>query len=200
MDTRTSGCRRGWGHHGPAAPHTRTRALAVVFGCVAATTIALSAPAFADPHDADIKPVSQPPDDTECAGEDVSRYPNGEIPESALCPLPQPGHSLRADAAAAFVRLDEAYQNHFGYPMCVTDAYRPLSEQKRLYEEKPSGMAAKPGTSEHGRGVAVDLCGGVNNLESPQHEWMMANAGDYGWHNPPWAQNGFEPWHWEYQE
>ncbi|WP_236540871.1 M15 family metallopeptidase [Spiractinospora alimapuensis] len=152
-----------------------------------------------DPHDPEVKPAFASTGGEECVGGDVSQYPNGEIPESALCPLPQPGHTLRADAAAAFMRLDEAYQAHFGYPMCVTDAYRPLSEQERLYEEKEAGMAARPGTSQHGVGVAVDLCGGVQEHGSEQYEWLMSNAGDHGWHNPPWAQDGFEPWHWEYE-
>ncbi|MFC7330644.1 D-alanyl-D-alanine carboxypeptidase family protein [Marinactinospora rubrisoli] len=125
-------------------------------------------------------------------------HPNGRIPESALCALPQAGEMLRADAAAAFIRLDGAFRKRFGRPMCVTDSYRPLDEQMVLFLEKQPGMAARPGTSRHGLGVAVDLCGGVNRYGSPEYTWMMANAPAYGWHNPPWARGGFEPWHWEF--
>ncbi|WP_408639167.1 D-alanyl-D-alanine carboxypeptidase family protein [Nocardiopsis endophytica] len=135
----------------------------------------------------------------DCEGGDVSGYPNGEIPESALCPLPQPGERLRADAAKAFISLDGAFQGRFGRPMCVADSYRPIDEQVRLYEEKAEGMAAAPGTSTHGRGIAVDLCGGVETEGTDEYQWMMDNAPDHGWHNPEWAQNGFEPWHWEFQ-
>jgi LAS superfamily LD-carboxypeptidase LdcB len=106
---------------------------------------------------------------------------------------------LRADAAEAFLGLDEDYREHFGQAMCVGDSYRPLSEQVRLFEESRPGMAARPGTSAHGRGVAVDLCGGVEELGTPEHEWMLDNAPDHGWDNPPWARDGFEPWHWEYE-
>lgn len=134
-----------------------------------------------------------------CEGGDVSGYPNGEIPESALCPLPQPGERLRADAAEAFIALDDEFQGRFGRPMCVADSYRPIDEQVRLYEEKAEGMAAAPGTSTHGRGIAVDLCGGVETEGSDEYRWMMENAPGHGWHNPEWAQNGFEPWHWEFQ-
>ncbi|MBB6171026.1 hypothetical protein HNR23_001086 [Nocardiopsis mwathae] len=133
-----------------------------------------------------------------CTGGDLGQYANGRIPRSALCPLPQPGEMLRADAAAAFIELDRAFAKRFGRAMCVTDSYRPLDEQVRLFREMAAGMAARPGTSTHGLGIAVDLCGGVNEHGSAEHGWMLANAPRYGWHNPPWARNGFEPWHWEF--
>ncbi|GAA1991309.1 hypothetical protein GCM10009799_16480 [Nocardiopsis rhodophaea] len=136
--------------------------------------------------------------DSLCTGVDLSKYANGRIPRSALCPLPQPGEMLRADAAAAFIELDGAFQDRFGRPMCVADSYRPLDEQVRLFREMAAGMAAHPGTSTHGLGRAVDLCGGVNEYGSVEHEWMLANAPAYGWENPAWARNGFEPWHWEF--
>ncbi|WP_306367052.1 D-alanyl-D-alanine carboxypeptidase family protein [Nocardiopsis sp. CC223A] len=138
------------------------------------------------------------PDGWVCTGGDVSAHPNGRIPDSLLCPLPQPGERLRADAAAAFVDLDAAYRERFGRAMCVTDSYRPYHEQVALFEQMLPGMAARPGTSTHGMGLAVDLCGGVNVLGSAEHEWMLARAPGFGWDNPPWARGGFEPWHWEY--
>ncbi|MFY7066882.1 M15 family metallopeptidase [Nocardiopsis changdeensis] len=133
-----------------------------------------------------------------CAGGDVSAHSNGRIPDSLLCPLPQPGERLRADAAAAFIDLDAAYRERFGRAMCVTDSYRPYHEQVSLFEQMLPGMAARPGTSTHGMGLAVDLCGGVNVPGSPEHEWMLDRAPGFGWDNPPWARGGFEPWHWEY--
>ncbi|MBB6000541.1 M15 family metallopeptidase [Streptomonospora salina] len=133
-----------------------------------------------------------------CTASGADGRSNGRIPAAALCPLPQPGESLRADAAAAFIELDGAFRDRFGRPACVTDSYRPFSDQVRLFRERTAGEAASPGTSVHGRGAAVDLCGGVNRHGSDEHTWMLANAPDYGWHNPEWAQGGFEPWHWEY--
>lgn len=141
---------------------------------------------------------AEDPGTAQCTGGNASGFGNGEIPASALCPLPQPGQMLRADAAAGFIRLDGAYRDRFGQLMCVADSYRPLSEQVQLFKEMEPGMAAQPGTSAHGRGIAVDLCGGVNEHGSAQYEWMMDHAPDYGWHNPDWAQDGFEPWHWEF--
>ncbi|WP_285730991.1 M15 family metallopeptidase [Nocardiopsis sp. ATB16-24] len=133
-----------------------------------------------------------------CTGADVTVHANGHIPETLLCPLPQPGERLRADAAAAFIELDGAYRKAFGRPMCVADSYRPYHEQVRLFREMVPGMAADPGTSRHGLGLAVDLCGGVNRSGTPEHEWMLANAPRYGWDNPVWARGGYEPWHWEF--
>lgn len=133
-----------------------------------------------------------------CEGRDPGDFGNGRVPDSALCPLPQPGEVLRADAAEAFVELDGAYREEFGRPMCVTDSYRPYHEQVRLFQEMLPGMAARPGTSAHGLGVAVDLCGRVDVLDSAEHRWMLDHAPEYGWENPDWARDGFEPWHWEY--
>ncbi|MDE3720184.1 M15 family metallopeptidase [Nocardiopsis sp. N85] len=133
-----------------------------------------------------------------CPGGDVGAHENGRIPESLLCPLPQPGERLRADAAAAFVELDAAYRERFGRAMCVADSYRPYHEQVALFQQMSPGMAARPGTSTHGKGLAVDLCGGVNVLGGAEHEWMLAHAPAHGWDNPPWARGGFEPWHWEF--
>ncbi|MFG1700978.1 D-alanyl-D-alanine carboxypeptidase family protein [Nonomuraea sp. NPDC049309] len=128
----------------------------------------------------------------------ADHYPNGLIPKDMLCPLQQKGHSLRADATIAFVSLNEAFKQRFGRPLCVTDAYRSLAEQQAVYYRRP-GFAAVPGRSNHGLGLAVDLCGGVERSGSPEFVWMEKNAKRYGWFHPSWAYSSpFEPWHWEY--
>ncbi|GAB3270291.1 M15 family metallopeptidase [Kineosporia babensis] len=137
-----------------------------------------------------------------CTGAgDLSLYPNGEIPLTALCPLASaPGHHLRADAAFAFDQLSAAYAERFGTPICVTDSYREYRTQVRLYATKPN-LAARPGTSNHGWGTATDLCGGIQNFGTPEHEWLFANAPGFGWFHPAWAQpDGSRPeaWHWEF--
>ncbi|TMR39686.1 peptidase M15 [Nonomuraea zeae] len=125
-------------------------------------------------------------------------YPNGLIPRGMLCPLQQKGFSLRADATIAFVSLNEAYRKRFGKQMCVTDAYRSLAEQQSVYYRRP-GFAAVPGRSNHGLGLAVDLCGGVERSGSAEFVWMEKNSKRYGWFHPSWAYSSpFEPWHWEY--
>jgi LAS superfamily LD-carboxypeptidase LdcB len=62
-------------------------------------------------------------------------------------------------------------------------------------------LAAVPGTSNHGWGLALDLCGGAQSFGSAQYAWLAAIAPAFGWVNPPWARPGAgreEPWHWEY--
>lgn len=137
----------------------------------------------------------------DCTGGQMELYANGEIPLDALCPLwGAPGHRLRADAAFAFNRLSTAYAEQFGQPICVTDSYRSYAEQVAVKKAKPD-LAATPGTSNHGWGTATDLCGGVQEFGSPEHEWLLANAPTYSWFHPSWAEPGGsrpEPWHWEY--
>jgi peptidoglycan DL-endopeptidase CwlO len=140
-----------------------------------------------------------------CGGVDLPAgawggYPNGFIPLTALCPAGVGRHVLRCDAAAAFTRLDQAFRAALGRPLCVTDSYRTFSAQVRLYGVKPA-LAAIPGTSNHGWGLAVDLCGGIQSFGSSEYSWMLANAPRFGWSNPLWAHRGNgreEPWHWEF--
>jgi zinc D-Ala-D-Ala carboxypeptidase len=128
-------------------------------------------------------------------------YPNGHIPAAGLCPLyADPAQSLRPGAAAAFNAMSVAYEKDTGSPICVTDSYRSYEEQVSVKATRGK-WAASPGTSEHGRGQAVDLCGGINSFGSPAHLWMKQNAPLYGWFHPSWAEpTGSlpEPWHWEY--
>lgn len=138
-----------------------------------------------------------------CSGKrpDVSKLANGRIPVSALCTLPgDSAERLRPDAAIAFVRLAAGYQERFGEDICVTDGYRTLGEQEQLRRAKP-GLSARPGKTEHGWGLAVDLACGVQSYRSDRHAWLIMNAQTYGWFLPAWAQRDGskpEPWHWEF--
>lgn len=136
-----------------------------------------------------------------CKGGDVRGYPNGKLPVSLLCPLwGAPGHFLRADASHAFEKMSKAYARETGKPLCVTDSYRNYSTQVSLKQRKPR-LAARPGTSNHGWGRAIDFCGGINRFDTDAHKWMRLNAPLYGWYHPQWARiNGSKPeaWHWEY--
>jgi hypothetical protein len=136
-----------------------------------------------------------------CKGASTAGFANGQIPVDVLCPLwGTSGQVLRADAAAAFNALSRKYAETFRAPICVTDSYRDYASQVAVRAAKPT-LAAVPGTSNHGWGVAVDLCDGVQVFGSPQHEWLRQHAMAYGWFHPAWAQAGGskpEPWHWEF--
>jgi LAS superfamily LD-carboxypeptidase LdcB len=126
-------------------------------------------------------------------------WSNGQIPADQLCSLGG-GHRLRCDAAAAYNAMSAAYAATFGSPLCITDSYRSLDAQVDAHHRKPK-ITAVPGTSNHGWGLAVDLCGGINVFGTAQTAWMQVNAAHYGWLHPDWARAGGqnpEPWHWEY--
>jgi D-alanyl-D-alanine carboxypeptidase len=126
--------------------------------------------------------------------------PNGQVPSSDLCTLWDPRHRLRADAAVQLAKLNIAYRQQFGDDICLTDSYRTLAQQRSLHAIKP-GLAAEPGTSEHGFGLAIDGCEGIELGSGARYTWMRENAPLYGWDNPSWARRGGskpEPWHWEY--
>ncbi len=135
-----------------------------------------------------------------CAGATTSAA-NGFLPASSLCPLTgAPGHRLRADAAADFARLTAASLAERGTALCVTDSYRSYAAQVDVFARKPQ-LAAVPGTSRHGFGVALDLGCGIESFGTEAHRWMQKNGPRFGWVHPAWAgPRGSmpEPWHWEH--
>ncbi len=68
----------------------------------------------------------------------------------------------------------------------------------------PYPPTARPGTSRHGWGLAIDIWGAsdvILGCSAPELLWLQLNAPRFGWINPDWArcgQPGSEPWHWEY--
>lgn len=125
---------------------------------------------------------------------------NGQLDREAhLCPVGD-GHLLRPDAAAAFLAMNAAYQEDTGTELCITDSYRTLEEQYAVKARKPH-LAATPGTSNHGWGLAVDLSCGAETYGGAAYAWLDRHGAQYGWTNPAWARPGGskrEPWHWEW--
>ena len=84
-----------------------------------------------------------------------------------------------------------------GVSWSVTDSYRTYDEQVKLAKQKglysQGGLAARPGTSKHGWGTALDLGGGANSRGSKQNEWLQQNAARFGF-----GTIAREPWHWQY--
>ncbi|WP_146806693.1 M15 family metallopeptidase [Cellulomonas persica] len=128
-------------------------------------------------------------------------YANGQIPASALCaPSFDSGALLRCDAAEDLDALDAAYYADFGAHLAISDSYRSYGSQVSCRARK-GWLCARPGTSNHGTGVAVDLGGGIQVFGTAQHVWMQKHAADFGWVHPSWARAGGskpEAWHWEY--
>ena len=137
-----------------------------------------------------------------CDSSAMPKGTNGKLSTEGLCELWGTGSYARADAAVALAALNEAYIQKFGNNMCITDGYRTLSSQYSLKSSK-GDFAATPGTSEHGWGLAVDLCASTYQ-GSVKTQWLRTNAPLFGWDNPAWARPGgsgaTEPWHWEFTE
>lgn len=121
---------------------------------------------------------------------------NGRLPLSSLTRITG-GGMLQPAAAAAYEKM-VAEARKDGITWTVTDSYRTYEEQvdlarrKGLYSE--GGLAARPGTSNHGWGTALDLGGGANSRGTTQNNWLQTNAHRFGFQTIP-----REPWHWEYQ-
>jgi zinc D-Ala-D-Ala carboxypeptidase len=124
---------------------------------------------------------------------ELASYGNGRIPAAALEQVGNTRHKLWAPAAESLNRMI-ADAKREGVHIGITDSSRPYAEQVDLARRKglysQGGLAAKPGTSEHGWGMATDL-----DLNSKAQTWMRANAEKYGFsENVP-----REPWHWEFK-
>jgi carbon monoxide dehydrogenase subunit G len=135
-------------------------------------------------------------------GSEWGGYENGKIPASALCAISwQTVDHLRCDAAAKFEALNTAYKATWGANICVNDAYRSYEKQVALYKQLGPDVAAVPGTSNHGWGIAVDLGCGVGVFGNARHVWFAGNAPRYGFTQPEWALIGSsraEAWHWQF--
>lgn len=135
------------------------------------------------------------------ASSSLDGYANGQIPLEALCsPDFAKSAHLRCDAAEQLDALEQAFFAQFGAHLSVTDSYRSLEGQVTCRETKGE-MCADPGTSKHGWGLAVDLGGPGAKDGTPEHEWLLANVGQFGWMKPDWSLAGGslpEPWHFEY--
>ncbi|MDT0167407.1 M15 family metallopeptidase, partial [Actinotalea sp. AC32] len=132
---------------------------------------------------------------------------NGRLPRSAMSALgwcvDARGNAqwLRADAAAALTRLNEAFRAAFGENVAVDMSYRSYEDQVAMREHY-GGVAARPGTSNHGWGTAFDTWEwSAYAFGSARYEWLVTNAPAYGWVAPSWARQGGsnpEYWHFEY--
>lgn len=134
-----------------------------------------------------------------CSEVPTGTWVNGQMPDNVLVVMPG-GRRLRNDAASAFTGLSSAYTQAFGTPLKIGSGYRSYGEQAALKRAKPY-LAASAGKSQHGEGLAADINGPGARFGTSEHEWLRANAGQFGWVHPGWAQRGGskpEPWHWEY--
>ncbi|MDO4356871.1 MAG: M15 family metallopeptidase [Clostridia bacterium] len=154
--------------------------------------------------------------------------PTHPLPEDWQTELVDIGNGKQIDSRAydgLTAMLDSC--RDAGYAPMVCSAYRTYEKQLSLYENKlqrcyDQGLSgadaereaafwvAKPNTSEHQLGLAVDIVSWENQrlddtqLDSPAQQWLMAHCWEYGFifryqaDKTEWTQVGHEPWHYRY--
>jgi hypothetical protein len=132
-----------------------------------------------------------------------SRFKNGEVPKSEMKKVTgYPGYGsagsglMHKSVADKFQSmLDAAHKD--GHGIGINDTYRTYADQ--VYMKQTKGyLAATPGTSNHGYGLAADV-----NYTNAGYKWLWANAGKFGfkplkgWGLSPNTPDKAEAWHWE---
>ena len=151
----------------------------------------------------------------------LANQPNGKLTESILVTFGMANFRLVSPAARSMRALMNA-ASASGFTLWTTGTYRSYDAQVALFVARHThrkvkgrsaklwnkklwwlrkGMAnaARPGTSNHGLGLACDfaLKDKNNRVVSVSHEfvkWMCINAATYGWS----AEIQSENWHWRY--
>ena len=102
---------------------------------------------------------------------------NGHLTNAELSPIGG-GYYLSNQAARAFNAMANEAQRRFGRRIQVVSAYRTYARQVyfwQLYQSGRGNLAAYPGTSNHGWGLAVDLA-------SQWDRWAVDQIGSrFGW-------------------
>ena len=132
-----------------------------------------------------------------------SRFKNGEVPKSEMKQVKgyagwgQAGKGvLHKSVADKFQSMLDAAKKD-GHPIGINDTYRTYQDQVNIKREK-GYLAATPGTSNHGYGLAADL-----NYFDQGYKWLWANAGKFGfkpltgWGLSPNTPGKAEAWHWK---
>ena len=133
---------------------------------------------------------------------------NGQLPDDILGKSTETKHGtiMIRETIPFFNQLAIAFKTKFGVVLKAS-GFRTFDTQVQLKKEKPK-LAAPPGTSNHGWGLAFDWDpngGGASGygFKSDTYKWMFKNAPIYGFHNPEWAQEtGSLPewWHFEWMK
>ena len=134
-------------------------------------------------------------------------YVNGEIAETGLITT-SVGCKLATVAAEPFEAM-VASAKAAGFNLEISGCYRSFANQvinrDKWCTRDLCNFGAVPGTSKHGKGLAVDFKIGKRaiSFQDPVFLWLLANSEQYGFFHPYWAGekgSAKEPWHWEFGE
>ncbi|CAF1197208.1 unnamed protein product [Adineta ricciae] len=129
-------------------------------------------------------------------------------PSSASLSPTDSDNTMTTTTACAFDQMATAAKAA-GVSVKISSGFRTIARQNyfwNCYQTKScnnGNLAARPGTSNHGKGIALDLntdcgkqagakpnCGG-----SAVYQWLYNNAHNYGFTRTVQS----EPWHWEFR-
>ena len=119
---------------------------------------------------------------------------------------------LAGVAYEKYVEMSDAAKKD-GLSMRVISAYRTEDYQRNLYNNKvrttgkvnADNYSARPGSSEHQTGLAVDISSTKGTFEyTPEFKWLQKHAHEYGYilrypKDKEWITGySYEPWHYRY--
>ena len=111
------------------------------------------------------------------------------LKKNSLFDLNKAGMKIRPEAYSALNEMAQAALND-GIRLLVSSAYRSYSCQENLFNywvsvdglEEAERESARPGTSQHQLGTAVDFGSISDDFDKTQMgQWIYKNAADYGW-------------------
>lgn len=139
---------------------------------------------------------------------------NGTMPAHYLCNVPTylnsswsgaPGYTpatqrvLGCGEIAPLLAMNAAYKKAFGKNLAIDLTYRSYAEQLYWYKDRPT-LAARPGTSNHGWGAAIDFWendASPYRFGQPGQKWLQAHAAEYGFTSV--GRPAVEYWHFNFQ-
>jgi len=153
----------------------------------------------------------------------IKGMPNGQLASTALEPCGMGRFVLTREAARSLRAMKQKAWRE-GVRLWATGTYRSYDGQVVLFKKrydntlrntrhefwqglnwwlrlnrygKPVAGAAVPGTSNHGKGVAVDFArkdrlGVTRSLDATTLDWLAKNGPSFGWWNTTESEN----WHW----
>lgn len=111
------------------------------------------------------------------------------LEKNSLFDLNKAGMKIRPEAYSALKEMSQAALND-GIRLLVSSVYRSYSYQENLFNywvsvdglEEAERESARPGTSQHQLGTAVDFGSISDDFDKTQMgQWIYRNAAEYGW-------------------
>ncbi|GAA5226711.1 SH3 domain-containing protein [Paeniglutamicibacter antarcticus] len=109
---------------------------------------------------------------------------------------------IAAPALKDLNRLNAAFKKKFGRNLDVDLAYRTRATQDAYWVDLGPYIAARPGTSNHGWGTAIDTPETYHySFRGKYHKWLKMNSKKYNWVHRKILEEGSpyaEAWHFDY--